>query len=110
MANIRRIVYAASLVPPKTCRVSVTDPRGVVHSVEVPADTLFEAAAKGLAALKKDYWTEPVGTSARIQVEVLEPAVTHTLTVMQLERWLQGATSSPNEAVQKRRLSELLRG
>jgi hypothetical protein len=77
--------------------------------VEVSADTLFEAAAKGLAALKKDDWTDPVGTGARIQVEVYQPAITHTLTVMQLERWLQGATSSPNEAVQKRKLNELLR-
>lgn len=94
----------------KSCRVSVTDPRGVSHTVEVTAESLFEAAAAGLAVLKKDGWTDPVGGATRLQVQVQEPAVTHTVTVLQLERWLNGATSSPNETVRKKRLRELLAG
>lgn len=36
------------------------------------------------------------------------PAVRHAVTVMQIERWLQGATTSPNERVRKDRLKQLL--
>jgi hypothetical protein len=95
-------------VPLKTCSVTVTDSAGVRHSVEVIAESLFEAAAMGLAALKKDGWTAPIGPAARLEVEVRETVVRHTLTVVQIERWLQGATASPNERVKKDRLRALL--
>jgi len=76
--------------------------------VDVTADSLFEAAATALAIFKKDGWTDPVGSAARLEVEVREPAVTHTVSVLQIQRWLQGATTSPNERVRKDRLRELL--
>jgi hypothetical protein len=31
----------------------------------------------------------PVGSAARQEVEVREPSVAHTVSVMQIERWLQ---------------------
>lgn len=40
-------------VPLRSCVVSFTDNRGVQHSVEVTAETLFEAAALGVALLRK---------------------------------------------------------
>ena len=36
----------------KSCRVSLEDSNGVEHAVEVLAESLFEAAAMGLALLK----------------------------------------------------------
>jgi hypothetical protein len=92
----------------RSCRVSFTDPQGIRHTVHVSAESLFEAAAMGLAALKKDVWVDPVGAAARLEVEVRESPVTYAVSVMQSERWLQGATSSPNERVRKDRLKGLL--
>ncbi len=63
----------------------------------------------GLAVLKKDGWTPAIGSAARIEVEIREPVTKHTITLVQIQRWLQGATISPNERVKKDRLKELLR-
>jgi len=106
-ANIRRTCYPP-FVSLRTCRVAVTDSRGVEHAVEVLADSLFEAAALGLRVLKDDGWTEPIGGSTRIQVEVREPVTRHVVTLMQIQRWLDGATQSPHEWVKKDRLKRLL--
>ncbi len=92
----------------KTCTVSFRDPAGITHSVEVTAESLFEAAASALAVFKKDGWTDPLGAATRLEVEVREPSAKHTVTVMQIQRWLQGATPSPAERVKKDKLRELL--
>ena len=89
--------------------MTVTDSAGVHHTVEVVAESLYEAAATGLAALRNDGWTDPIGPAARLEVEVRETVVRHTLTVIQIERWLQGATASPNERVRRDRLRALLK-
>jgi hypothetical protein len=94
----------------QTCSVTFIDPRGVRHTVDVLAESLFEAAALGLAALKKDGWTEPVGPATKLEVEVRSPAVKHAVSVLQIQRWLHGATSSPNERVRKDRLKSIISG
>lgn len=95
-------------MPPKTCLVTVTDVRGVRHSVEVVAGSLFEAGVLGLSALKGDAWTEDIGPATRLEVQVQEPAVKHTLSVLQIKRWLDGASISPNEMVRKQKLKAML--
>ena len=108
--NIQRTCYLIA-VPPKSCRVSFTDDNGVEHGVEVMAESLFEAAALGLALLKKSGWVskEP-GPLTRLRVEVREPAVEHSLTVQQLKRWADRAAVSPAERIRKDRLKALLAG
>ena len=83
----------------RTCSVTLTDTQGLRHSVDVTAESLFEAAATALAIFKKNGWTDPIGSAARLEVEVREPGVKHTVTVLQIQRWLQGATPSPTSAV-----------
>ena len=63
MANIQRRSLPA--VPLRPCLVSFTDSRGVQHSVEVTAETLFEAAALGVALLRKDLGGHPKPTISR---------------------------------------------
>ena len=96
-------------MPPKSCRVSFTDDSGVDHGVEVMAESLYEAAALGLALLKKSGGVskEP-GPLTRLRVEVREPAVDHSLTVQQLRRWADRAPISPAERIKKDRLKSLL--
>jgi hypothetical protein len=98
-------------MPPKTCRVSFTDPTGVEHAVEVLADSLFEAAGLGFALLKRDGWVKhDPGPLTRILVQVREPATQHSLTVQQLKRWAGSSAVSPAERLRKERLKELLGG
>ena len=40
----------------RTCRITIADTTGVVHTVEVTAGTLYEAVALGLAAMRSDDW------------------------------------------------------
>ena len=92
----------------QTCSVTVTDARGVRHTVDVTAESLFEAAALALTTLRSDGWTDPVGPATKLDVEVRPPAVRHSVSVLQIHRWIQGATSSPDERVKKDRLARLL--
>ena len=95
---------------PRTCTITLTDSRGIRHSVEVVAETLFEAAILGLGILRKDTWIDgAVGAATKIEVEVREPVTKHAVTLQQIERWLSGATISPNERVKKDRLRGMLR-
>ena len=61
-----------------------------------------------LGVLKKDGWTDPIGPGTRLEVQVQEPTVKHTVTLMQVERWVNGATLSPNEKVKRERLRGML--
>jgi hypothetical protein len=92
----------------KNCRVSFKDIEGIVHSVEVQAETMYEAAVLGLKALKRSDWIEVIGPGTRIVIQVHEPPVEHFLMFAQLQRWLEGGATNPAELVKKKRLKELL--
>jgi hypothetical protein len=78
--------------------------------VEVVADSLFEAAILRLQILRKEEWFQDgIAAGRKIEVAVREPITIHTVTLQQIERWLRGATISPNERVKKDRLKGLLR-
>ena len=59
----------------RTCTISFTGPSGVRHSVDVTAESVYEAAALGVSALKKDTWVDVVAPGSDIEVRVSEPAV-----------------------------------
>jgi hypothetical protein len=85
-----------------------TGPTGIRHSVEVTAETLYEAAALGLSLLRKADWGDVVGTGTMLEVQVREPATTHTVTVQQIQRWCDGVAVSPEEVLKRRKVKELL--
>jgi hypothetical protein len=58
----------------------------------------------GAQLLRNEGWVDAVVGGARIDVEVREPVTRHTITMQQIERWLTGATISPNKRVKKERL------
>jgi hypothetical protein len=92
----------------RTCDVSYKDHRGIRHSTEVQAESLFEAAVMAVRVFREDPWLERIGPATVLDVEVREPGTKHAISLQQVERWLDGATSSPNEAVKKARLKMLL--
>ena len=88
--------------------MSFTDGHGIRHSVDVTADSLFEAAIRGVKALRSAAWSEPPGESVVLEIEVSDPSVRHTVSLRHVARWLNGASSSPRESMKKIALRKLL--
>jgi hypothetical protein len=74
----------------RTCTVSFTGPSGVRHTVEVVAESIYEAAALGVSALKNSGWVDAIAPGTELEVQVREPATCHRLTVHQIRRWCDG--------------------
>jgi hypothetical protein len=96
-------------MPTRVCRVSFTDAGGVRPTVEVAAESLFEAAALGLAEMRREAWIDNPARGATLEIAVVAPVVKHTVTVQQVERWLDGVTTSPGELLKKQKLKAFLR-
>jgi hypothetical protein len=93
----------------KTCIVSFTDLEGSRHSVEVVADSLFEAAALALKAMAKAEFIDPnPGPASRFEIQVRPPTITHSVTVGQVRRWIESGSSDARVAIKKARLAEML--
>jgi hypothetical protein len=110
MGRIKSESATIQPVPLRICTVSFADVRGIRHTAEVQAESLFEAAILGVRTFRGDPWVEHVGPATVLDVEVREPAARHAITMMQVEveRWLEGASTSPNEGVKKAKLKDLL--
>lgn len=92
----------------RTCTVSFSGSSGIRHSVDVTAESIYEAAALGVAALKNSGWTDAIAPGTELEIKVREPATRHRLTVQQIRRWCDGVAASPDETLKKRRLKHLL--
>jgi hypothetical protein len=83
------------------CLVSYLDNDGMRHTVEVEADSLYEAAVLGLRTFRQ-HDCEP-GQSSRLEVEV-RSSVTHIVTPRTIHEWLNGGAKTPREAVMKEKV------
>ena len=97
-------------VPSRTCRVTCQDLDGVEHSVEVNAESLFEAVAHGLCALKASSWAGETGEGlTTIRVEVREkPEVSHQVLMKDFRRWLDARGTTPAQITAKDRVRAIL--
>ena len=95
-------------MPVRAYIVSYKDIRGIRHSTEVEAESLYEAAVMGARRLNDDPWLEKIGPATVLEVEVRNPGTMHAISLQQVERWLAGATVNPNEASKKAKLKMLL--
>ena len=89
-----------------TCIVSYLDTDGIRHSVEVQADSLYEAVVLAVKTLR-EHDCAP-GEISKLEVEI-RSSVTHEITLKKVRQWLNGGAKSPKEAVMKERLREILR-
>jgi hypothetical protein len=90
----------------RTCTVAVKDFRDVEHSVEVTAETLYEAIAAALAALQQDNCVGEIGQGfTTVTVVVQQPPVKHEVKMKDFVSWLrrQRSFSSGGHAEAKAR-------
>ena len=92
------------------CVVSFRDIRGVTHSVEVAASSLYEAAVLALGAFRSSDFAGRVDPRAAdcLTVAVKVEASRHEVRVCDLEAWLGCAGKSPREQALKIRLRQTL--
>jgi hypothetical protein len=88
--------------------VSFAGERGVRHSVEVTAETLYEAAAMALSIFRQSEWANEVGPGTELTVSVKNPETKHTVTAIQIRRWCDGVAVSPDEVLKRNRVRSLI--
>ena len=93
----------------RTCTVAVKDIQDVEHSIEVTAETLYEAIATALAALRQDNWVGEIGQGfATVTVLVQQPPVRHEVKMKDFVSWLKRQGRSPAEVILKQKLEKIL--
>ena len=96
-------------MPLRTCTVVNHDLNQTAHSLEVTAETLYEAVAQALAVLSDHDWVDEIGKGlTTVTVTIRNPEVTHTVKIQDFESWLNRACKSPAETVLKTRLRQML--
>jgi hypothetical protein len=102
------VVLRFVLVALRTCTVSFVGSAGVRHSVDVTAESLYEAAATGISRLRQDGWVDQIALGTRLEVQVREAPTMHCVSVMEILRWCDGVAVSPDEVLKRRKVKELL--
>ena len=105
-----RLIFALydilSYVPARACTVSFTGPDGIRHSVNVQAETLYEAVVLAIRAFR-EHDCAP-GAASQLDVEARSPGVTHTVSMTKVQTWLASSAKSPSDKIIKERLKGLL--
>jgi hypothetical protein len=92
-----------------TCRVSYTNEDGM-HSVEVTAETLFEAVALAIAEFRDDKTiaSQP-GPMTDLMVRVIRKPTDHVIKLKRVQEWAQFSnTTSPAELIRRERVRKML--
>ena len=82
------------------------------HSVEVTAESLYEAVARGLSTLRANSWVGEIGeglTSITIEVQEKAPA-THRVLMKDFRQWLEARGTTPAEIMARERVRDILGG
>ena len=93
----------------KACTVVVHDLNETTHAIDVTAESLYEAIAQALAALRGHDWVGEIGRGlTTVTVKVRHPEVTHVVKIQDFENWLNRGGKSPADIVLKTRLRQML--
>ena len=82
---------------------------GVSHTVEVTAETLYEAVALGMATIRTDDWVTGIAQGLNpVKVRVTNVAVEHEVRIMDFTKWLDRDGGSPREITDRKRIRSIL--
>jgi hypothetical protein len=84
----------------RTCTVSFTGTDGIRHSVNVHAESLYEAVTLAVREFRAHDCSP--GSASELEVDARSPAVTHTVSLGKLR--LQLSARSPSDKIMKERL------
>jgi hypothetical protein len=86
-------IYA---MPVRFCRVTIKDMDGVKHTVEVTAETLYEAVALGLVAIRGNDWVMGIAQGLNtVHVSVMDIPIEHLVKIKDFHDWLKRNTGAP---------------
>jgi len=97
-------------VPMASCPVSFTDSERLEHSVEVDADSLYEAVALAVADFRQDPLLKDYpGSNTLFTVTVLRNPTEHRVRLKQVESWAEPTMrEGPAGIVKRKKVRELL--
>src|SRR5271154_5710644 len=85
------------------CRVSFTDSEGVLHGVDVDAETLYEAVAVAVASLREDDISPSnPGPMTEFTVAVYKNPTEHKIRLGQVTKWAEHTTREGPAGITKR--------
>lgn len=91
------------------CIVRLTDCHNTEHSVEVYAESLYEAVLRGLNRLGDVGWESNSNeTIQRVEVEIHQEPTRHIVDVPKLLKWIQEDSMYPAQQTRKAKLRKLL--
>lgn len=89
--------------------MTVQDLDGTSHTAGVTANSLFEAVAQGLAALRKSEWVEGIDERLGVvRVSVADVRVEHQVKIADFTKWLDRPGRSPREIIERQRIRSIL--
>jgi hypothetical protein len=91
----------------KTCRVTISDIQGVEHTAQVAADTLYEAVARGLIAVRGSSWSDEL-TESNVVVTIHETPIEHTVNLRKFKEWLARTGGAPRDITNRQKVQEIL--
>jgi phosphoribosylformimino-5-aminoimidazole carboxamide ribonucleotide (ProFAR) isomerase len=92
----------------RSCRVTIRDTEGIEHSAEVSAESLYEAVALGLRAIRQCSWVEDIGQNFTIRVLARDTPVEHSVEFRAFHKWLEQPGRSPRDITARLRIREIL--
>ena len=91
----------------KTCRVTIPDTNGIEHTAQVIAETLYEAVARGIVALKASSWTGDL-CEGSVRVAVQDTPVEHTVRLIEFKNWIAKSGITPKEITHRQKVRAIL--
>lgn len=93
------------------CRVSFTDSEGVLHGVDVDAESLYEAVAVAVASLREDDVSpSSPGPMTEFTVTVYKNPTEHKIRLAQVLKWSEPTTKEGPAGITKRNRVRMLLG
>src|SRR6202166_4250615 len=97
------------VMPVRSCRVAIKDMDGVKHTVEVTAETLYEAVALGLVALRGNDWVMGIAQGMNtVQVSVVDIPMENSVKIQDFHVLRERSTGAPREISKRARIKAIL--
>ena|ERR1700730_5435725 len=93
----------------RSCRVTFKDLEGVKHTVEVTAETLYEAVALGLLAVRGNDCVMGIAQGLNaVQVSVVDIPIEHSVKIQDFNARLERTAGSLKEISTRSRIKDIL--